>query len=354
MLKYCALLLLIAIFALCHGSPLEQPVKDPAHRERLASIHSLVAEVNAKQTLWKAAVHPRFSQMSTESLKGMMGYKHDDKLEKMFAEQPEEMKKKSKDDDLPKEFDSRKAYDKCTDVISKIQDQSRCGSCWAVSSASVMSDRTCIKSDGKTKLELSAKEVISCAWGMGCNGGQPFFAMGYWKNKGVVSGGDYDEQSGCQPYPFPPNQHGSDEPMFETPKCEKSCQKGYNVEYASDKHFGKDRKWWLLASEERIRQEIFDNGPVVATFIVYEDFMQYQSGIYQHVSGKQLGGHAVRFIGWGEEQQADGSVVPYWLVANSWNTDWGEEGTFRIVRGQNECGIEKMGIHFALPDFEHK
>ena len=43
--------------------------------------------------------------------------------------------------------------------------------------------------------------------------------------------------------------------------------------------------------------------------------------MYQHVSGDELGGHAVRMLGWGVE---DGT--PYWLVANSWNTDWGDNG----------------------------
>jgi hypothetical protein len=27
-------------------------------------------------------------------------------------------------------------------------------------------------------------------------------------------------------------------------------------------------------------------------------------------------------------------------VANSWNPYWGEKGYFRILRGNNECGIE--------------
>jgi cathepsin B len=34
-----------------------------------------------------------------------------------------------------------------------------------------------------------------------------------------------------------------------------------------------------------------------------------------------IGGHAVKMIGWGVD-----NGVPYWLVANSWNTDWAENG----------------------------
>jgi cathepsin B len=34
-----------------------------------------------------------------------------------------------------------------------------------------------------------------------------------------------------------------------------------------------------------------------------------------------MGGHAIRILGWGKE-----GGVPYWLVANSWNTDWGDKG----------------------------
>jgi len=77
------------------------------------------------------------------------------------------------------------------------------------------------------------------------------------------------------------------------------------------------------------------NGPVGAAFTVYADFPTYKSGVYHHVSGSQLGGHAIKIIGWGVE-----SGTPYWLVANSWNEDWGSNGFFKIKRGSNECGIE--------------
>lgn len=46
-------------------------------------------------------------------------------------------------------------------------------------------------------------------------------------------------------------------------------------------------------------------------------FSHHSKGVYQHVHGKALGGHAIRILGWGEE-----NGTPYWLIANSWNTDW--------------------------------
>lgn len=94
---------------------------------------------------------------------------------------------------------------------------------------------------------------------------------------------------------------------------------------------------------DQIRTEIMNNGPVEGAFMVYEDFVNYKEGVYQHVAGKLLGGHAIRILGWGVEND-----VPYWLVANSWNTDWGDNGYFKIKRGNDECGIEGQ-ISAGLP-----
>jgi len=85
--------------------------------------------------------------------------------------------------------------------------------------------------------------------------------------------------------------------------------------------------------------EIFNHGPIVTGFTVYEDFMTYKSGIYQHTTGKMMGGHAVRIIGFGSENGVD-----YWLVANSWNNNWGEKGLFRFIRGTNNCDFEADAV----------
>lgn len=36
-------------------------------------------------------------------------------------------------------------------------------------------------------------------------------------------------------------------------------------------------------------------------------------------------------------------------MANSWGEDWGEDGYFRIVRGANECDIEKFVLGAWVP-----
>jgi len=89
--------------------------------------------------------------------------------------------------------------------------------------------------------------------------------------------------------------------------------------------------------------EISTNGPVEGSFTVYEDFPTYKTGVYQHLTGGQLGGHAIRILGYGEE---DGTK--YWLVANSWNETWGDHGYFKILRGSNHCGIES-GAAAGMP-----
>lgn len=83
-------------------------------------------------------------------------------------------------------------------------------------------------------------------------------------------------------------------------------------------------------------REIINQGPVQAIFKVYPDFFMYKSGVYKPLEGQyvppeyeEIGYHAVRILGWGTSEYGE----PYWLCANSWGEDFGEQGYFRIKRG---------------------
>lgn len=242
---------------------------------------------------------------------------------------------------LPDSFDARTQWPNCP-TIGELRDQGSCGSCWAFGAVEAMSDRFCIHSKGQVNPHVSAEDLLSCCdeCGMGCDGGYPSQAWNFWTSAGLVTGGQYGSGQGCRPYSIKPCEHhvnGSRPPCSgegPTPKCMHECVPGYTPHYKADKYFGK-KAYNIDSDEGQIKQEIFDNGPVEAAFTVYADFPQYKSGVYQHVAGEELGGHAIKILGWGVE-----GGVPYWLVANSWNADWGDHGFFKILRGSNECGIE--------------
>ncbi|KAH8397770.1 hypothetical protein KR222_000881, partial [Zaprionus bogoriensis] len=252
--------------------------------------------------------------------------------------------------DLPEEFDARTAWPNCP-TIGEIRDQGSCGSCWAFGAVEAMSDRVCIHSNATVNFHFSADDLVSCCHtcGFGCNGGFPGAAWSYWTRKGIVSGGAYGTNEGCRPYEIAPCEHhvnGTRPPCSQgsTPHCQHQCQSSYTVDYTKDKHFGA-KAYSIGRNPIDIQREIMTNGPVEGAFTVYEDLILYKSGVYQHVHGRALGGHAIRILGWGVWGE---SKVPYWLIGNSWNTDWGDNGFFRILRGEDHCGIESS-ISAGLP-----
>jgi len=286
----------------------------------------MVNFINKLRTTWKAKVYER-------DITNLVGTRHE--TEKMKL--PEKKAFTNSNADLPTNYDLREAYPQC-ETLREIRDQSTCGACWAFSSAEVMSDRLCIHSGQKIQTRVSAAHLTTCctSCGDGCFGGYPSSCFDYWKRYGIPSGGLYGDTTTCVPYFFPPcNDHMHECTDYQsTPECETKCQEGYPKSLEEDKTYGKSS--YSVRGEENIKKEIYENGSVVGTLTVYEDFADYSSGIYQHVTGSYLGLHAIKIIGWGETE--DG--IKYWIIANSWNETWGEKGFFRLLRGVNECGIE--------------
>ena len=76
-----------------------------------------------------------------------------------------------------------------------------------------------------------------------------------------------------------------------------------------------------------MRIELVNNGPIAVSFEVYDDFLNYKSGIYHHTGVRnvenfgfnpfELTNHVVAIVGYGQDVT---SGELYWIVKNSWGT----------------------------------
>ena len=57
-----------------------------------------------------------------------------------------------------------------------------------------MTDRICIASGGKEQAHISAQDLLECctSCGYGCDGGFPGIAWDYFKETGIVTGGEFN------------------------------------------------------------------------------------------------------------------------------------------------------------------
>jgi hypothetical protein len=113
-------------------------------------------------------------------------------------------------------------------------------------------------------------------------------------------------------------------------------------------------------NEVAMMKEIYEGGPIIVAFEAPSSLYYYDGGVFdgpiskkvdQHVKGInpwEATNHAVVAVGWGIT--LDG--VKYWIIKNTWGKTWGENGYFRIKRGEDVCGIESMAVTAdpILPD----
>lgn len=313
---------------------------------------AIVKHVNEAGTTWTAAPPHRFANMTVAAQKMALGtiMPGEDAFEG-----PQVFRTNFRDASIPEAFNVVQNWPECAPITGMIRDQSLCGSCWAFGSTEALNDRMCVKTGDATTV-LSPEDTVSCCSGakckmsMGCNGGQPSGAWDWFTKTGVVSGGNYADigkGNSCRPYTMescahhvapPPGMKACDDVNggndYKTPKCTSECSEStYDVTFAKDKHFASSS--YGIRGIENMQKDMMEKGSLSVAFTVYEDFEAYTGGVYQHKTGSALGGHAIKMIGWGVD-----NGTPYWTCANSWNDSWGEQGTFRILKGVNECGIE--------------
>jgi len=324
-----------------------------------------IAELKAMPGMtWTPVAHPRFANQLPGASKDLCGVKGDQKEIIKDAIARGKITRVEADENFvaQESFDSETNWPQCAKVIGDIRDQSNCGCCWAFAGAEAASDRMCIATNATILLPLSAQDVCFNSNFDGCNGGQISTPWSYIQRTGAVTGSQQQPDDGktdpfkgmgfCSSFSLPHCHHhgptGDDPypaegaqgcPSESSPAGPTSCDtdaKAPHNEFDNDKYTFSGQ---IISptGESAIQQAIQEGGPVEVAFTVYSDFENYAGGVYQHKSGSAVGGHAVKMVGWGVD-----NGVKYWKIANSWNPYWGENGYFRMVRGQDEGGVESQ------------
>ena len=189
-----------------------------------------------------------------------------------------------------------------------------------------------IKAGAKKKgLDLSEQYLIDCAYGKngarGCNGAHP---DAYTKYLTGIGGHLPHENS----YKY----------LGASPKL--NCKSAPKKMWNSGAKVSKTLADWKC-TESKLKSLIYSKGAVsVSVYAAENSFENYKSGVYNKCKKVKEGNHQVLAVGWGTQ-----NGKKYWLVKNSWGTNWGEKGYFKIERGSNiqntngktgMCGIEEV------------
>lgn len=202
-------------------------------------------------------------------------------------------------------------------VVNPIQDQGQCGSCWAFSVICPIESVYAILHG--TLYKFSEQNPVDCVnTCYGCDGGS--FDETYEYILNIQDG--YVELEEYYPYIAFDGKC-----LFDKSKSIKALG-GYFEVTPND--------------EVYLAYCVLTYGPVTTGIDASNwSFQLYTSGIYDE-PGCSSGylDHGVVIVGYGNE---DG--VNYWIVRNSWGSDWGEQGYIRMSKDKdNQCGIATAAV----------
>ena len=192
------------------------------------------------------------------------------------------------------------------------KNQNDCDSGWAFAAVAAIESNWKIKNSSFDTC-LSPQQLVDCDRSSnGCGGGSPMSAFSYLSSNYIMTWAQY-------PYLA----------------VKLMCR------YDAGKTSG------IRVSQYQLKNKLDDifallkNGPVAASVYANDDWFYYSGGIF---SGKECkkdeANHFITLIGYSGDESKKG----YWILRNSWGSDWGEDGGNMRIYEEKVCGVKEYGI----------
>ena len=196
-------------------------------------------------------------------------------------------------------------------VVSSVKDQKNSGNCWSFSITGAVESAYAIHNK---KLEtFSVQDIIDCSI------------------KSDVNDYDYIRENGiCNELDIPYGRKIN-------ALCDNYCKNKVYISQCNTIPIG----------NQKLMMRYIQRQPLAAAIQVDSlIFKFYKSGVITSELCGQDVNHGVLIVGYGTEDGID-----YWLVKNSWGTDWGDNGYVKIMRSNSvsDKGVCGIGSRVSFP-----
>ena len=271
-----------------------------ARKEIYAAKDQLMAEINADEANTFTVGHNQFSTWTDSEFKRVLGFKP-------WTQNVVEVENNSPNADSVNWVTKG--------AVTPVKNQGSCGSCWSFSSTGAMEGAHFISTG--TLLSLSEQELVDCDHNgsAGCNGGSMEGAFQWYETNKAELESDY-------------GYTGKDGTCQETSYTGQFNSTGYKT---------------VTANSESAFKASIEAGPTsVAIEADKMVFQMYKNGVLNSTKCGTNLDHGVLAVGYGSENGQN-----YYIVKNSWNTTWGDEGYIKLANngdGAGICGIQMAAV----------